>query len=59
MHAAGTSVVSQCGCCEKDASGNLVCVYWETFREEAKAAIIAMYKWNKKERRWPSFCKGG
>lgn len=42
-----------CGCCVKGT-----CIYWETFRIEARDAIIAAYKWHKKERRWPSFVQG-
>lgn len=44
-----------CGCCDKNPDGTLTCIYWETFRIEARDAIIAAYKWHKKERRWPSF----
>lgn len=40
-----------CSCCEHG-----VCMFWETFRGEARAAILAAYKWHKQERRWPSFC---
>lgn len=41
----------------KTIDNQLICIYWETFREEAKAAIKAAYNWNKRERRWPQFCK--
>jgi hypothetical protein len=33
------------------------CTLWPSFRYEAQAVIIAAYKWNKRERRWPSFVK--
>ena len=46
-----------CSCCERLLNGRIVCVYWETFRGEARAAIAAAYQWHRKERRWPSFCK--
>jgi hypothetical protein len=46
-----------CSCCEKLPDGRLVCVYWETFRSEARAAILAAYSWHRKEHRWPGFCK--
>lgn len=55
--AAGKSVnPDQCSCCEI-INGDRKCLYWETFREEAKSAILAAYKWHRKERRWPQFCK--
>jgi hypothetical protein len=44
-----------CSCCERASDGSLTCIYWTSFRQEAKAAIIAAYQWHKKERRWPSF----
>ena len=44
-----------CSCCERLPDGRLRCIYWETFRGEARAAIKAAYLWHKKERRWPSF----
>lgn len=46
-----------CSCCEKLPNGSLRCLYWTAFRGEAKAAIVAAYLWNKKERRWPSFVR--
>ena len=46
-----------CACCEVLPDGSRGCVYWETFRGEARAAIAAAHKWYKKERRWPGFCK--
>lgn len=46
-----------CSCCERFPDGRVVCNYWTSFRQEARAAIIAAYQWNKKERRWPSFVK--
>ena len=48
----------ECSHCDRKPNGELVCLYWETFRIEARDAILAAYKWHKKERRWPSFCKG-
>jgi hypothetical protein len=45
-----------CVMCEKLPDGTRVCIFWTSFRSEAQAAIIAAYKWHKKERRWPSFC---
>jgi hypothetical protein len=47
----------ECSCCEKTPDGQRVCIYWETFRGEAKAAILAAYRFHKKERRWPTFCR--
>ena len=44
-----------CSHCERSPNGEIVCIYWETFREEARAAITAAYLWNKRERRWPSW----
>lgn len=46
-----------CSCCDRLPDGGRVCIYWETFRGEARAAIVAAYHWHKKERRWPAFCK--
>lgn len=48
---------STCSCCDKLPDGSRRCIYWETFRGEARAAIIAAFRWHKKERRWPSFCR--
>lgn len=48
---------SLCTICEKKPDGTRVCIYWETFRGEARDAIVAAYKWHKRERRWPSFVK--
>jgi hypothetical protein len=48
---------AECSCCELQPDGSRACIYWETFRGEAKAAIQAAYQWHKKERRWPSFCR--
>lgn len=42
----------QCTICD-----NGECICWETFRGEARADILAVYQWHKKERRWPNFCK--
>lgn len=53
--AAGMSNSNICSCCRIE-DNKLICVYWETFRDEAREAIKAAYLWNKKERRWPSFC---
>lgn len=44
-----------CSHCEKLPDGRRKCIYWESFRGEAKAAIIAAHDWHKKERRWPAF----
>lgn len=46
-----------CSHCDRFPDGRVACIYWETFREEAKAAIEAAYVWHKKERRWPAFCR--
>lgn len=46
-----------CSCCRRELDGSLTCIYWESFRHEARAAIRAAYMWNKRERRWPSFVK--
>lgn len=46
---------SVCQYCDQLPDGSLVCIYWETFRIEARDAIKAAYRWHKKERRWPSF----
>ncbi len=51
--AAGRPHNGEGGVCVHCVGGG--CVYWETFRIEAKDAIIAAYKWHKKERRCPSF----
>lgn len=62
--AAGRSVYADpdkanavCSCCEVMPNGGRRCLYWETFRGEARAAIQAAYAWHKKERRWPAFCR--
>lgn len=34
------------------------CIYWQSFRQEARAAILAVHAWHKRERRWPGFVKG-
>jgi hypothetical protein len=44
-----------CSCCESQPDGSLRCIYWETFRAEARDAIVAAHKWHKRERRWPAF----
>lgn len=44
-----------CSCCEKMQDGRRRCIYWETFRGEARAAISAAYHWHKENRRWPSW----
>ena len=36
---------------------NGVCMMWQGFREEARAAITAAFHWNRRERRWPAFVK--
>lgn len=46
-----------CSCCDRQPDGTLVCRYWTSFRQEARAAISAAYMWNKRERRWPAFVK--
>lgn len=46
-----------CVCCDRFPDGRVVCIYWTSFRHEARAAITAAYLWNKRERRWPSFVK--
>lgn len=43
-----------CKGCQEGREGR-ECIFWETFRDEARAAIIAAYRWHKRERRWPSF----
>lgn len=48
-----------CQCCVKELDGSLTCIYWETFRIEARDAILAAYRWHKKERRWPAFVAAG
>lgn len=48
-------VNAECSCCDRLPDGRRVCIYWETFRGEARAAIMAVYNWHKKERRWPAF----
>lgn len=45
----------ECSCCNKFPDGRVVCLYWTSFRQEARAAIEAAYLWHKRERRWPSF----
>lgn len=42
-------------CLHCDDNGN--CTLIASFRNEARYAILAAYKWHKKERRWPGFCK--
>lgn len=49
----------ECTCCERQSDGRLACIYWTSFRQEARAAIEAAYHWNKRERRWPSWVKTG
>lgn len=44
-----------CTHCELQPDGSRKCPMWQTFRIEAKDAIRAVYKWHKRERRWPSF----
>lgn len=46
-----------CIICKELPDGSRECICWETFRIEARDAIIAAHKWYKKERRWPSFVK--
>lgn len=46
---------SHCIMCREEG-GVRICTMWESFREEARAAIGAAFQWHKKERRWPSFC---
>lgn len=53
--AAGGIPRAECGFCERQADGKLVCIYWQSFKSEAQAAIQAAYAWHKKERRWPGF----
>ena len=50
-------VKTECVICDKQPDGRLVCILWPSFRYEAQQAIAAAYRWNKKERRWPSFVK--
>jgi hypothetical protein len=50
-------IAAECSCCEVSPDGIKHCIYWEAFRGEARAAIQAAYTWNKKERRWPGFCR--
>lgn len=57
IHHDPSMVSANCSCCDKLPDGKRVCIYWETFRGEAKEAILAAYHWHKKERRWPGFCK--
>lgn len=47
----------ECAVCDRLPDGTLRCSMWTSFREEAKAAIIAAHAWHKRERRWPSFVK--
>lgn len=49
----------ECSCCDRQPDGTRVCIYWTSFRQEARAAIVAAYLWNKRERRWPEFVKSG
>jgi hypothetical protein len=46
-----------CTVCERKPDGSRECIYWQTFRVEARDAILAAYKWHKRERRWPLFVK--
>ena len=46
-----------CVMCKTLPDGRLECTMWTSFRFEAQQAIIAAYKWNKENRRWPSWCK--
>ena len=55
--AMGYSISDVCSQCEKLPDGTLRCIYWTSFRHEARAAIKAAYLWNKQERRWPSFVR--
>lgn len=62
--AAGRSIYTEpermsavCSQCTQLPDGSLRCIFWETFRGEAKAAIQAAYSWHRKERRWPTFCR--
>ena len=57
IYADPDKVNAVCSCCERLPDGGLRCIYWETFRGEARAAIQAAYVWHRKERRWPAFCK--
>lgn len=53
----GNGTAPECSHCDRFTDGRVVCIFWETFREEAKSAIKAAYLWHQKERRWPSFVK--
>jgi hypothetical protein len=46
-----------CSCCAPLPGGGSGCVYWETFRGEARAAIAAAWRWHRVHRRWPGFCR--
>jgi hypothetical protein len=46
-----------CSCCETLPDGRRRCIYWTTFRGEARTAIVAAYAWHKENRRWPSWLK--
>lgn len=46
---------SVCSCCDRQPDNRCVCIYWETYRGEARAAIAAAYLWHKENRRWPSW----
>lgn len=50
-------MLPECTCCDRLLDGRLVCIYWTSFRQEARAAIRAAYLWHKRERRWPAFVK--
>jgi hypothetical protein len=55
--ACGLPEAYECTQCERTPDGRLVCRYWTSFRQEARAAISAAYIWNKREHRWPSWVK--
>lgn len=57
VHPEPDRMSAECSCCDKRSDGSRACIYWETFRGEARAAIQAAYDWHRKERRWPSFVK--
>lgn len=46
-----------CTHCDRPPDGRVICIFWQTFREEARVAILAAHRWHKQERRWPGFCK--
>lgn len=45
------------GSCQFCDENDGICQMWETFRDEAREAVKAAYKWHKRERRWPSYAK--